>query len=165
MAFEDTEMAFPDGAPSEDKTDISEMGTEMEFPKESDIEKEIPPTEFSKTVEDDELINDATTFGTDKGDIGSRDDTTIISEESPEPTEVRLVLTVGPIIVDGVRVEINGVDQDGKSTADQQGVTFKLLPGEYEAIIQDQGMKVGHPFSFSNDDTEIKIDLQDIFNF
>jgi len=78
---------------------------------------------------------------------------------------VRLVLTVGPTIIDNVRITIPGVDEQGKTTESQQGALFDLSPGAYQVMIKDQGMEVTKDIEVEPDSEEVRIDLQDIFNF
>jgi HEAT repeat protein len=78
---------------------------------------------------------------------------------------VKIVLVVGPIIVDGVKVVIPGFDDEGKLTADQQGAAFDLQPGQYQVLIQDKGMNVEKTIAVQRENEIVRLDLQDIFNF
>ncbi|MCZ7582357.1 MAG: HEAT repeat domain-containing protein [Deltaproteobacteria bacterium] len=78
---------------------------------------------------------------------------------------VRLVLTVGPAVVDNVNVAVPGAYDEGRPTTDQKGVEFDLPPGKYDAVVKDQAFSVTRPFEVTDAGQVIRIDLQDIFNF
>jgi hypothetical protein len=89
------------------------------------------------------------------------------SSAAPEPelSKVRIVLTVGNTIVDNVRVRIRGIYDQGRVTANQRGAEFALAPGEYQVVVQDQGFALTRVVQVSATTTEIRVDLQSIFNF
>lgn len=135
-----------------DQPDI--QTTEMEFPNLDGSDNYKLATEEAPT-----------TFGSKKGDMETKTKETLVSDESIVASEIKILLTVGQLIIDNVLVKINGLDQAEKTTANQEGVVFQLAPGEYEAIIHDQGMKIGKQFIVTGSETEVRLDLQDIFNF
>lgn len=90
----------------------------------------------------------------------------VVAGSAPaEGNEVRILLVVGPVVVDDVLVRIPGVNDEGKITSGQKGAQFDLRPGEYEIMIQDQGLEVSKQIVVGDGQRELRIDLQDIFNF
>ena len=68
-------------------------------------------------------------------------------------------------MADNVILSIAEIDSDEKTTVGQQGAVFSLQPGTYELIVKDKGMKVSKVIEIAPGEREIRVDLQDIFNF
>jgi len=100
----------------------------------------------------------------DPGHLADDDLATLISEvkSGDESGGFRIVPTVGTYVMDGLRICIRGVDEQGKRTANQQGAAFNLPPGEYEVMICDQGMEVTKKILVAAGVKEARIDLQSI---
>ncbi|MBZ0272584.1 HEAT repeat domain-containing protein [bacterium] len=108
-------------------------------------------------------FDDGTNFG--EVNAGGADDT--VADTSPPAARlpVRIVLRVGDVIVDNVRIVIPGVDEEGVVTSAQRGATFNLTPGEYNVRVVDQAFNVTKHIEVTPDSPQIDIDLQSIFNF
>lgn len=87
------------------------------------------------------------------------------TEEEPDKGLVRILLSVGSTYVDNVLIIIPGIDNEGKKTAGDKGAEFRLDPGDYEILIKDQGMEIRKRITVLPSQPEIRLDLQDIFNF
>lgn len=117
-----------------------------------------------ETVKPAPIELDATDIFADPGRSSGEDIASFLTDVRTEDERdgFRIILTVGSHVIDGVKVCIGGVDEQGKRTADQQGAVFKLSPGEYNVMIRDQGMEVTRKIRVTPGVKETRIDLQSI---
>ncbi|HPQ67523.1 MAG TPA: hypothetical protein PKW95_00250 [bacterium] len=144
----------PTQAAFADEPTRMELGDDQPTQFEID-EATVPPSEPEATVAPHESFTTPS--------VDDLVEMTVMGEADNVPVSV--VLTVGPIIVDNIHVSLPGVDDEGKLTADQQGARFMLEPGKYEVLIRDQGMEVTKVIQVEPGMSEVRLDLQDIFNF
>ncbi|HPM78592.1 MAG TPA: HEAT repeat domain-containing protein, partial [bacterium] len=145
---EPTQIAFAD--------EPTPMGSVAEQPTQFELdEATVPPGEPEPTVPPHESFTTPS--------VDDLIEMTVMGDADNVPVSV--VLTVGPIVVDNIRVCLPGVDDEGKLTADQRGAQFVLEPGKYEVLIRDQGMAVTKVIQVEAGMSEVRLDLQDIFNF
>ncbi|MCC6157963.1 MAG: HEAT repeat domain-containing protein [Deltaproteobacteria bacterium] len=79
-------------------------------------------------------------------------------------SRIKLIVTVGPHVVPNIRVRVPFAALESRT--DPRGVAeFELAPGRYEILLDDQAFSVKKNIVVESGDTEIPIDLQDIFNF
>lgn len=152
--LDDIQLDFPsdDQKPADDFSD-DEGGTTMETPF----------TDSTTLVDKDESDDLDASF--ESGDFQPDDGDALLKDSGSIGIPVRIVLTVGPVQVDNVRIVVPGIDEQGKVTENQHGAEFSLPLGKSIILIMDQGMKVEKEIEVFEGEDEIKIDLQSIFNF
>ena len=87
--------------------------------------------------------------------------------ENPEKgVAVRLIPTVGAVVLDNLYIRIPGVCDQGVLVDNQNGAEFVLEPGEYRVIIAEEtGLEMEKTVRITGDESKVRVDLQDIFNF
>lgn len=120
------------------------------------------------------IMGDGATFmaGPDETGAGKtfmggfdRMDDSLMLEPDMTENPVRIILCVGSAIVDNIGVSIPGVVDELLYTADQKGALFDLLPGNYEVLVKDKGLEITKTIEIKENQTEVLLNLQDIFNF
>lgn len=163
FAFDDS-FETPDEIPERPSKGDDPEDFRIDFPTDDEEGVPLEPTfEESTTLVDADDDVFETSFVTD--DDEQESDANVEDQAKAEMMDVRIVLMVGPVLVDNVRIMVPGVDEQGRVTENQQGAQFTLPLGRCTIFIKDQGMKVEKEIEVVQGEQEIQIDLQSIFNF
>ncbi|MCB1153286.1 hypothetical protein KDL45_06520 [bacterium] len=147
----------PEDLPDEVKDAIAALDALNESGDDEDEDEE--PEATSMTVAMDDSAMEAAPAAPTESWLSRNEAPAADAPERP----VRVVPTIGPMIVDNVKIGLGALGV--KTAADQKGVEFELTPGTYEVQIDDAAFSVTKTITVGPNDSEIRVDLQDIFNF